>query len=46
MIVKVLYSFLICYVFLRLYEVNLDSKHDSFNVQHFFGVFYIIKKNF
>ena len=35
MIFKVLYRFLNSYIVLLQYEVNSDSKHGSFNVQHF-----------
>ena len=46
MISKVSYHFLICYIVLWQYEVNLDSKHCSFNAHHFFAFFTLSKKTF
>ena len=48
MIIKVLYRFLISYIVLWQYEVLSDSKHGSFNAQHFFFRFFLLylKKTF
>ena len=47
MILKVLYRFLNSYSVLWQYEVNSDSKHGSFNAQHFLAfLLHYLKKTF